>query len=62
MVKMNNLFDDMLKRGLISCSNSWIERVVEAKNPKLTVYLANSRVYYLDRLDRIITQSPVRQG
>ncbi len=59
---MEKSFRKAQELGLITFSNNWIERAVEAKNPKLTVYLANSRVYCLDGLDRIIVESPIRQG
>ena len=51
---MNELFNDMLKRGLISTSSSWIERAVEMKHPLLTLDIAHSTRVYLDKVDLVI--------
>lgn len=49
---MMRLFGEMLKMGLISTGNLWIEMAIEQKNAKLPVARANSRLLTYDRIDR----------
>jgi len=49
--RIDEIFQDMLKTGLVSTSSCWIERAAEQKNPKLTLELANSTLLNYDRLD-----------
>ncbi len=51
---MNELYNEMLKRGLISTSSSWIERAVLQKEPLMTLELAHSTGIYLDKVDLVI--------
>jgi hypothetical protein len=46
------LFTEMLKMGLISTGNSWIETAIEQKNAKLPIAVANSKLLSYDRLDK----------
>ena len=55
---MQNEFDDMLRKGLVSTSSSWIERAVQQKSSRLTVGLAHSKVLTYDRLDRAVCWIP----
>jgi hypothetical protein len=48
------LFDDMLKKGLISTGNFWIERAIDEKNARLPIGIANSRLLTYDQIDRNI--------
>ncbi len=45
------LFEDMLKKGLISTGSSWIEKAIEQKNPRFTLGIANSKLLVYDKLD-----------
>jgi hypothetical protein len=49
--RIDEIFQDMMKTGLVSTSSCWIERAAEQKNPKLTLELANSTLLNYDRLD-----------
>ena len=49
--RIDEIFRNMMKTGLVSTSNCWIERAVEQKNPLMTVALANSTLLNYDRLD-----------
>jgi|WetSurMetagenome_2_1015567.scaffolds.fasta_scaffold278425_2 hypothetical protein len=46
------LFDHMLKMGLISTGNLWIERAIDEKNTRLPIGVANSRLLTYDQIDR----------
>jgi hypothetical protein len=50
--EIDNLFDKMVKRGLVSTSHHWIERATEQKNPRLTLDLACSTLLVYDRVDK----------
>lgn len=50
----DKLFYDMLKRGLVCTSHSWIERAVAQKNHKMTVGLAHSIQLIYDDLDKVL--------
>ena len=49
---IDNLFNKMMKKGLVSASNHWIEKAVEQKNPRLTLGIAGSKLLLYDRLDK----------
>jgi len=49
--RIDEIFRSMMKTGLVSTSNCWIERAVEQKHPLLTLELANSTLLHYDRLD-----------
>jgi hypothetical protein len=48
---VNILFDEMLKKGYVSSSNTWLEKAIEQKNPHLPISIANSKILYYDKLD-----------
>jgi hypothetical protein len=48
------LFDEMLKIGLVSTGNMWIEIAVEQKSTKLPIAVAHSRLLVYDRIDKKI--------
>lgn len=51
------LFEEMLKKGLVSSGNLWINIAVEQKNKRLPIGIAHSRLLTYDRVDRnIISQ------
>ena len=53
---LNSFFEDMLRRGLISTSNNWIEKAIEQKNPRLPISIAASKLLIYDMLDfKLIT-------
>ncbi len=39
---MDDMIQDALGKGFISFEQTWMTRAIEAHNPRLTVYLANS--------------------
>jgi hypothetical protein len=49
---IENLFYQMVKKGLVSTSHRWIEKAVEQRNPQLTLDLAFSTLLLYDRLDK----------
>jgi hypothetical protein len=55
--ELMKIFEDMLKKGLISTGNLWINIAVEQKNKRLSVGIAHSMLLTFDRVDRkILTQ------
>lgn len=45
------LFEEMLKRGFISTSNTWIEKAIEQKNARFPIGIAYSKLLIYDKLD-----------
>jgi hypothetical protein len=45
------LFREMLNRGFLSSSNTWLEKAIDQKNPRLPISIANSRLLVYDSLD-----------
>ena len=50
--RINDLFEHMVKKGLVSTSSLWIEKAVDQKNQRLHLDLAWSKLLVYDRLDR----------
>jgi hypothetical protein len=50
--EINNLFTEMVKKGLVSTSSHWIEKATEQRNPRLTLDLAYSTPLLYDPLDK----------
>jgi hypothetical protein len=50
--EIDNLFDKMVERGLVSTSHHWIEKATEQKNSRLTLDLACSTLLLYDRVDK----------
>jgi hypothetical protein len=50
--EIDDLFDNMVEKGLVSTSRHWIERATAQKNPRLTLDLACSTLLVYDRIDR----------
>ena len=48
------LFDEMIRRELISTGNLWIETAIKQKSAKLPIAVANSRFLTYDQIDRKI--------
>ncbi len=48
------LFEEMLKMGLASTGNLWIEIAVEQRNARLPIAIAHSRLLIYDRIDQKI--------
>ena len=48
------LFDEMLKMGLVSTGNWWIEIAVEQRSARLPIAIAYSRLLIYDRIDQKI--------
>ena len=48
------LLDEMVRRGLASTSNHWIELAIRTRNPRLSVGIASSKVLVYDKIDRRI--------
>jgi hypothetical protein len=51
---IDDIFDNMVKTGMLSTSNRWIEKAAEQKNPKLTLDLACSHLLVYDRVDLML--------
>lgn len=51
---MYSVYEDMLKRGLISTSNYWIEKAISQHHTRLPLGIAYSRLLMFDRIDRKI--------
>jgi hypothetical protein len=49
---LDNLFEEMIKKSLITTSNGWIEKAIQQKNQRLPVGIASSMVLTFDHLDR----------
>ena len=49
-----NLFDEMLKMGLVSSGNLWIEAAIEQRSTTLPITIASSRILTYDSIDRKI--------
>ncbi|MFC1871329.1 hypothetical protein ACFLYF_02880 [Chloroflexota bacterium] len=56
MNEMNELFCDMVDKGLASMSGSWIQRAVQQKHNRLTLDLAYSILLNYSSLDRLLLQ------
>ena len=52
--KTNDIFDEMVEKGMLSMSNHWIQRAIEGKNPRLTMDLAYSRLLIYDIADKML--------
>ena len=52
--RIDEIFESMVKTGLVSTSNCWIERATEQKNPRLTLELACSHLLVYDRFDLML--------
>jgi hypothetical protein len=57
--ELMKLFEEMLKKGLISTGNLWINIAVEQKNKRLPIAIAHSMLLTFDRVDRKILSHEV---
>jgi hypothetical protein len=48
---LGNFFEEMLKKGLVTTGNTWIEKAIEQKNARMLVSIASSRLLVYDALD-----------
>jgi hypothetical protein len=51
---INKIFQDMVKTGLLSTSNHWIEKASNQKNARLTLELAYSKVMEYDAAEKML--------
>ena len=51
--RIDDIFEHMVKTGLVSTSNRWIEKASVQRNPRLTMELACSRLLVYDVLDKL---------
>lgn len=49
--KFNYLYKEMLEKGFISTSSSWLERAIEQKHPRLPLSIASSKLLTYDKID-----------
>jgi hypothetical protein len=54
---LNFLLDDMIRKGLADTSNSWIEKAIRQKNPRISIGVASSLVLVYDKLDQVLVNS-----
>jgi hypothetical protein len=47
-------FEDMVNKGLVSTSNSWLNKAIEQRHSHLTIAVANSKLLVYDNVDRKI--------
>jgi hypothetical protein len=47
-------FEDMVNKGLVSTSSSWLVKAIEQKHTRLPIAIANSRLLFYDQYDRNI--------
>ena len=52
--KIDTVFEEMLRLGLLSKGSSWIEKAAAQKSASLPLSIANSQLLTYDRLDRRI--------
>jgi len=50
--EIESIFDSMVRDGLLSTGNGWLETAVEQKNPRVTLDLAQSEILVYDMLDQ----------
>jgi hypothetical protein len=50
----SGIFEDMVNKGLISTSSSWLTKAIEQKHNRLAIGVANSRLLFYDHFDRNI--------
>lgn len=48
------LLEEMVRRGLVSTSNHWIELAIRTRNPRISVGVASSKLLVYDKIDRRI--------
>lgn len=54
MSNMDEWFYEMVKKGLVCQSSTWIEQAVRQKNAKMTLALAHSKVLVYNHLHRVL--------
>ncbi len=52
--RIDLIFEDMVKTGLLSTSNQWIEKASKQRNPRLTLELAYSKVLEYDAAEKML--------
>jgi len=52
--RIDDIFEEMVEKGMLSTSNHWIQRAIAQKNPRLTMDLADSRLLIYDRSDKLL--------
>jgi hypothetical protein len=52
--RVHSLLDEMVRRGLASTGNHWIETAVRTRNPRLSVGVASAKLLVYDKIDRHI--------
>lgn len=51
---IHSLLEEMVRRGLVSTSNHWIELAIRTRNPRISVGVASSKLLVYDKIDRRI--------
>ena len=50
--EIESIFESMVRDGLLSTGNGWLETAIEQKNPLVTLDLAQSDIMVYDMLDQ----------
>jgi len=50
--EIESIFESMVRDGLLSTGNGWLETAIEQKNPLVTLDLAQSEIMVYDMLDQ----------
>ncbi len=50
--EIEGIFESMVRDGLLSTGNGWLETAIEQKNPLVTLDLAQSEIMVYDMLDQ----------
>jgi hypothetical protein len=50
--EIEGIFESMVRAGLLSTGNGWLEMAIEQKNPRVTLDLAQSEIMVYDLLDQ----------
>ncbi len=52
---MEGLFSDMIRKGLVATSSTWLEKAVEQRHPRVSIGLASSQRLHYDKIEKMIT-------
>ncbi len=50
--EIEGIFESMVRDGLLSTGNGWLETAIEQKNSRVTIDLAQSEIMVYDLLDQ----------
>ena len=57
MSDIEQWFEDMINKGLVCTSRTWIDQAVRQRHPKLGVDLAHSAPLVYDALDKLLIRA-----